>query len=63
MGEGYGTLRLWATVLVVVVVLGVIFDVIGTIFAVFAATAAPTSTAFAVSGHGATYIYDRAPQL
>jgi hypothetical protein len=33
MGEGYGTLRLWSTVLVIVGVLGVIFVVIGTIFA------------------------------
>ena len=37
MGEGYGTLRLWSTVLMVVGILGVIFVVIGTIFAVFAA--------------------------
>jgi len=37
MGEGYGTLRLWSTVLVIVGILGVIFVVIGTIFAVFAA--------------------------
>jgi hypothetical protein len=36
MGEGYGTLRLSSRVLVVVGVLGVIFVVIGTIFAVFA---------------------------
>jgi uncharacterized sodium:solute symporter family permease YidK len=37
MSEGYGTLRLWSTVLVVVGVAGVIFVVIGTIFAVLAA--------------------------
>jgi hypothetical protein len=37
MGEGYGTLRLWSTVLMFVGILGVIFVVIGTIFAVFAA--------------------------
>jgi len=37
MSEGYGTLRLWSTVLVIVGVAGVIFVVIGTIFAIFAA--------------------------
>ena len=50
MGEGYGTLRLWATVLVVVVVLGVIFDVIGTIFAVFAAPSFWQGVAFLLIG-------------
>ena len=34
MGEGYGTLRVWSTVLMFVGVLGVGFVVIGTIFAV-----------------------------
>ena len=38
MGEGYGTLRLWSTVLIFVGILGVIFVVIGTIFAVLAAS-------------------------
>ena len=33
MGEGYGTLRLWSTVLMFVGVLGVVFVVVGTIFA------------------------------
>jgi hypothetical protein len=37
MGSGYGALRLWATVLVVVGVGGVIFVVIGTIFAMIEA--------------------------
>ena len=37
MAKGYGTLRLWARVLVFAGVLGVIFVVIGTIFAMFAA--------------------------
>ena len=37
MSEGYGALRLWSTVLVIVGVAGVIFVVIGTIFAIFAA--------------------------
>src|SRR5215218_710820 len=37
MGEGYATLRLWSTVLMFVGILGVIFVVIGTIFAVLAA--------------------------
>ena len=37
MSEGYGTLRLWSSVLVLVGILGVFFVVIGTIFALFAA--------------------------
>jgi hypothetical protein len=37
VGEGYGTLGLWSTVLVIFGILGVIFVVIGTIFADFAA--------------------------
>jgi hypothetical protein len=37
MGRDYGALRLWSTVLVVVGVLGVIFVVIGTIFAMLEA--------------------------
>jgi hypothetical protein len=37
MSQGYGALRLWSTVLVVVGVAGVIFVVIGTIFDIFAA--------------------------
>ena len=37
MGEGYGTLRLWSTVLMVIGIAGVIFVVIGTIFAMFGA--------------------------
>ena len=50
MGEGYGTLRLWSTVLVVVGVLGVIFVVIGTIFAVFAAPTFWQGVAFLLIG-------------
>jgi hypothetical protein len=38
MGEGYGTLRLWSTVLMLVGILGVIFVVIGTILAVLFAS-------------------------
>jgi hypothetical protein len=37
MSQGYGALRLWATVLVVVGVAGVIFVVIGVIFAMIGA--------------------------
>ena len=37
MGRDYATLRLWATVLVIIGVLGVIFVVIGTIFAMIEA--------------------------
>ena len=37
MSRGYGALRLWATVLAVVGIAGVIFVVIGTIFAIIEA--------------------------
>ena len=57
MGEGYGTLRLWATVLVVVVVLGVIFVVIGTIFAVFAALTFWQGVAFLLIGGPLTVLF------
>ena len=50
MGEGYGTLRLWSTVLMFVGVLGVIFVVIGTIFAVFAAPSFWQGVAFLLIG-------------
>jgi len=50
MGEGYGTLRLWSTVLVVVGVAGVIFVVIGTIFAVFSAPTVWQGVAFLLIG-------------
>jgi hypothetical protein len=50
MGEGYGTLRVWSTVLVVLGVLGVIFVVIGTIFAVFAAPTFWQEVAFLLIG-------------
>ena len=50
MSEGYGTLRLWSSVLVFVGVLGVIFVVIGTIFAVFAAPGFWEGVAFLLIG-------------
>jgi len=50
MGEGYGTLRLWSTVLMFVGILGVIFVVIGTIFAVFAASSFWQGVAFLLIG-------------
>jgi hypothetical protein len=50
MGEGYGTLRLWSTILVFVGILGVIFVVIGTIFAVFAAPTFWQGVAFLLIG-------------
>ena len=50
MSEGYGTLRLWSTVLVFVGILGVIFVVIGTIFAVFAAPGFWEGVAFLLIG-------------
>ena len=50
MSEGYGTLRLWSSVLVFVGVLGVIFVVIGTIFAVFAAPSFWEGVAFLLIG-------------
>jgi len=37
MGAGYGALRIWSTVLIIVGVGGVIFVAIGTIFAMIAA--------------------------
>jgi hypothetical protein len=49
-GEGYGTLRLWSTVLVFVGILGVVFVVIGTIFAVFAAPTFWQGVAFLLIG-------------
>ena len=50
MSEGYGTLRLWSSVLVFVGVLGLIFVVIGTIFAVFAAPGFWEGVAFLLIG-------------
>jgi hypothetical protein len=50
MSEGYGTLRLWSMVLVFVGILGVIFVVIGTIFAVFAAPSFWEGVAFLLIG-------------
>ena len=50
MSEGYGALRLWSTVLVVVGVAGVIFVVIGTIFAIFAAPSFWQGVAFLLIG-------------
>ena len=50
MSEGYGTLRLWSSVLVFVGILGVIFVVIGTIFAVFAAPSFWEGVAFLLIG-------------
>ena len=50
MSEDYGTLRLWSSVLVFVGVLGVIFVVIGTIFAVFAAPSFWEGVAFLLIG-------------
>ena len=50
MDQGYGTLRLWSTVLVVVGVVGVIFVAIGTIFAVFAAPTFWQGAAFLLIG-------------
>jgi hypothetical protein len=50
MGEGYGTLRLWSTVLMFVGVLGVIFVVIGTIFAIFSAPTFWQGAAFLLIG-------------
>ena len=50
MSEGYGTLRLWSSVLVFVGVLGVIFVVLGTIFAVFAAPGFWEGVAFLLIG-------------
>ena len=50
MSEGYGTLRLSSSVLVFVGVLGLIFVVIGTIFAVFAAPGFWEGVAFLLIG-------------
>jgi hypothetical protein len=50
MGEGYGALRLWSTVLMFAGVLGVIFVVIGTIFAIFAAPTFWQGVAFLLIG-------------
>jgi hypothetical protein len=50
MGEGYAALRLWSTVLMFVGILGVIFVVIGTIFAVFAAPSFWQGVAFLFIG-------------
>jgi hypothetical protein len=50
MGEGYGTLRLWSTVLMFVGGLGVIFVVIGTIFAVLTAPSFWQGVAFLFIG-------------
>jgi hypothetical protein len=50
MSEGYGTLRLWSTVLMFVGILGVITVVIGTIFAVFAAPTFWQGVAFLLFG-------------
>ena len=50
MNQGYGALRLWSTVLVIVGVAGVIFVVIGTIFAIFAAPSFWQAVAFLLIG-------------
>ena len=50
MSEGYGTLRLWSSVLVLVGILGVFFVVIGTIFALFAAPSFWEGVAFLLIG-------------
>jgi hypothetical protein len=50
MSEGYGALRLWSTVLVIVGVAGVIFVVMGTIFAIFAAPSFWQGVAFLFIG-------------
>ena len=50
MSEGYGTLRLWSSVLVFVGILGVFFVVIGTIFALFAAPSFWEGVAFLLIG-------------
>ena len=50
MGEGYAALRLWSRVLMFVGILGVIFVVIGTIFAVFAAPSFWQGVAFLFIG-------------
>jgi hypothetical protein len=50
MGEGYAALRLWSTVLMFVGILGVIFVVIGTIFAVFTAPSFWQGVAFLFIG-------------
>jgi Na+-transporting NADH:ubiquinone oxidoreductase subunit NqrB len=52
MSRDYGALRLWSKVLMFVGILGVIFVVIGTIFAVFAAPS---------FWHGITYLLIGAP--
>jgi hypothetical protein len=57
MGEGYGTLRLWSTVLMFVGVWGVIFVVIGTIFAVFAAPSFWQGVAFVLIGRPLTILF------
>ena len=50
MSQGYGALRLWSTVLVIVGIAGVIFVVIGTIFAIFAAPTFWQGLAFLLIG-------------
>jgi hypothetical protein len=50
MSEGYGALRLWSTVLIFVGILGVIFVVIGTIFAVLTAPGFWQGVAFLLIG-------------
>jgi hypothetical protein len=50
MGEDYGTLRLWPTVLVFLGVLDVVSIVIGTIFAAFAAPTFSQVVAFLLIG-------------
>ena len=50
MSEGYGTLKLWSSVLVFVGILGVFFVVIGTIFALFAAPSFWEGVAFLLIG-------------
>ena len=50
MGEGHGTLRVWSTVLMFVGVLGVVFVVMGTIFAVLATPTFWQGVAFLLIG-------------
>ena len=50
MGRDYAALRLWATVLVIIGVLGVIFVVIGTIFAMIEAVTVGQAIAILLIG-------------
>jgi uncharacterized sodium:solute symporter family permease YidK len=50
MSRDYGALRLWSSVLIIIGVAGVIFVVIGTIFAIFAAPSFWQGVAFLFIG-------------